>query len=534
MMAATSFDPELLKYMTADEIAELDNLIANDPMPWRPLAGPQLNAYYADVDILGYGGAAGGGKTDLAAGKVLTQSERALFIRREKAQTEGLVQRLTEILGSSDGLNAQKGIWRIPNAGLLELGGLDNLGDERRWQGRPHDKKIFDEVTEMRESQVRFIMGWNRTSNKKQKAQTIMTFNPPTTSDGRWVIDFFGPWLDKNHPLYPTMPGVKRYAAMVPGKDGNMVDTWLDRPDKFVLINGALCYDFNPKDYAPEDIIEPKSRTFIPARVTDNIYYMESGYMSTLQSMPEPLRSQMLYGDFQAGIEDDPWQVIPTAWIEAAMARWSKPHKLPEMDSVGVDVARGGKDNTIIACRHDMWFDEPKTYPGSQTPDGPKVAGLSIAAQRDQAPIHIDVIGVGSSPFDFLKEAGIQVLGINVAEASHGFDKSGRLTFMNLRSELYWRMREALDPANNTGIALPPDNRLKADLCAPTWKLQGSKIVVAGREEIISKVGRSPDYASAYILALIDTPKARVMKELLKANRRNSGGGGYAGKYDAY
>ena len=126
--------------------------------------------------------------------------------------------------------------------------------------------------------------------------------------------------------------------------------------------------------------------------------------MATLQSLPEPLRSQMLYGDFQAGIEDDAMQVIPTAWVELAQARWRKPDKLEPMDSLGVDVARGGRDQTILARRYGMWFDEPLTYPGKATPDGPTVAGLAIAARRDEAVIHIDVIGVGSSPYDFLKD----------------------------------------------------------------------------------------------------------------------------------
>src|SRR5690606_35379444 len=122
-------------------------------------------------------------------------------------------------------------------------------------------------------------------------------------------------------------------------------------------------------------------------------FYMKSGYLSQLQSLPEPLRSQMLYGDFSAGIEDDPWQVIPTAWVEAAQARWVRPPHLEPMDSVGVDVARGGRDKTDIARRHGMWFDVPLSYPGKETPDGPTVAGLVIAARRDQAPIHLDVIG---------------------------------------------------------------------------------------------------------------------------------------------
>ena len=260
--------------------------------------------------------------------------------------------------------------------------------------------------------------------------------------------------------------------------------------------------------------IKPLSRTFIPSRISDNPYLMGTGYMATLQSLPEPLRSQMLNGDFQAGMEDDPWQVIPTAWVDAAMARWKRPDKLKPMDSLGVDVARAGKDSTILARRHDMWFDEPLAYPGSATPDGPTVAGLAIAALRDRAVIHIDVIGVGSSPYDFLNEARQQVIGVNVAESATGVDKSGRLRFKNLRSQLYWRMREALDPANNTGICLPPDKRLLADLCAPTWKLVGQTIQVASREEIIDRIGRSPDYASAYVLALMDTPKRSILDDM--------------------
>lgn len=487
---------------------------------WTPLVGPQTMAYTSKADIVGYGGAAGGGKTDLAAGTILTHSARALFVRREKAQTEGCVQRLTEILGNTNGFNSQKAIWRIPGRGLVEFGGLDNPGDERRWQGRPHDKKIFDEVTEMREQQVRFIMGWTRTSNPDLHAQVIMTFNPPTTSEGRWVIDFFGPWLDKKHELYPTPPGELRYCAMLPDGRGGSRDRWVPRPDPFILVDGEPCYDFTPADHRPEDIITPKSRTFIPARLTDNPYYMESGYMSTLQSLPEPLRSQMLYGDFQAGIEDDIWQVIPTAWVEAAQARWKRPDRLEEMDSMGVDVARGGKDNTVIARRHAWWFDAPLCYPGTATPDGPSVAGLVVASQRDHAPIHLDVIGVGSSPYDFLNGIpGMQVLGINVAESALGTDKSGRLRFKNQRSELWWRMREALDPNANNGIALPPDPRLLADLCAPTWKLQGSVVYVESRDDIVSRIGRSPDFASAYILALMDTPKLRAM-EAAGANNR--------------
>lgn len=442
------------------------------------------------ADIIGFGGAAGGGKTDLACGKALTHHRKIGIFRVNGTELTGVLDRLTELVGSRDGYNGKDNIWRMArHDGVqlqIELGSFPNLGDEKKYQGRPHDLLVFDEAANMREIQVRFLLGWLRTTTPGQRCQALLTFNPPTTAEGRWIIEFFAPWLDPKHPN-PAMPGELRYFATIDGKDVE-------------VLNGDL---FEHKG----ETIRPLSRTFIPSRVSDNPYLMGTGYMATLQALPEPLRSQMLNGDFQAGMEDDPWQVIPTAWVEAAQARWVRPPKLLAMDSLGVDVARGGRDSTIIARRHGMWFDEPLAYAGNQTPDGPSVAGLVIAAGRDQAPVHIDVIGVGSSPYDFLHQASQQVLGINVAESAMGTDRSGRLRFKNLRSELWWRMREALDPTNNTGIMLPPSKQLLVDLCAPTWQLAGSLIQVEGRDDIVKRIGRSPDYGSAYILALIDTPK---------------------------
>jgi hypothetical protein len=474
--------------------------------PWTPLPGPQTLAFHSDADVIGYGGAAGGGKTDLICGLALAKHRRVVIIRREKAQTEGIVQRLTEIIGSTNGYNSQKSVWKtaVGASALIEFGGLDNPGDERRWQGRAHDLKAFDEATEMREAQVRFIMGWTRTRETDVRSQVLMTFNPPTTSEGRWVIPFFAPWLDRNHPN-PAAPGELRWFTTI----GDNEDCEVADARPFVLdANGEFLHDFDPDQYPPEDILTPKSRTFIPAKVTDNIYYLQSGYISQLQALPEPLRSQMLYGDFSAGIEDDPWQVIPSAWVAAAQARWTLPDKLPPMDSLGVDVARGGKDRTILIARHGMWFNRPLVHPGSQTPDGPTVAGLAVAAARNHAVIHIDVIGVGASPYDFLLESGQQVIGVNVAEAATRTDKSGRIRFKNLRSALWWQLREALDPDNNTGIALPPLPEITADLTAPKWRLSGAVLQVESREDIVARIGRSPDYGSAIILALIDTPKS--------------------------
>jgi hypothetical protein len=247
------------------------------------------------------------------------------------------------------------------------------------------------------------------------------------------------------------------------------------------------------------------SRTFIPAKVEDNPYYMETGYKRILQALPEPLRSQMLLGDFTAGIEDDPWQVCPTAWVEAAMKRWEEPKQKGVMTMLGVDPSRGGSDETVIAPRYGAWFDKIQAYPGKTVPDGPVCAGLVLGAVRNKAAINVDVIGIGSSVYDHLKTIHPRTRGVNVAmREKDTTDVTGMFRFANLRAEMYWRVRESLDPQYDTGIQLPPNDKLKADLTAITWKLMaGGVIAMESKDDIKDRIGRSTDYGDAVALTFL-------------------------------
>ena len=84
-------------------------------------------------------------------------------------------------------------------------------------------------------------------------------------------------------------------------------------------------------------------------------------------------------------------------------------------------------------------------------------------------------------------------MAFNSSEKSEGRDRSGSLGFFNKRSEWWWRMREALDPAYGEEIALPPDSQLRADLCAPRWRLGSRGIQVESKEDIFGRIGRSTE-----------------------------------------
>ena len=96
------FDGALVDVDESDELAELDRLL-DDGRLFVPLPWPQTMAYFSTADIIGYGGAAGGGKSMLAIGKALTQHHKPLIIRREATQLVGIIDEFAAILGTRDG-----------------------------------------------------------------------------------------------------------------------------------------------------------------------------------------------------------------------------------------------------------------------------------------------------------------------------------------------------------------------------------------------------------------------------------------------
>ena len=480
------------------EAAKLKKQVQREPQAlWTPLPGPQTEAINSQADHLFFGGGAGGGKSDCLLGTALTQHQRSIIFRREFKQLEGLRERAEELYGDIGRWNGQKELWRLAYGGKhrrIEFDAVQLIGHEKKYQGRPHDLKGFDEICHFAESQFRFLIGWNRSADPNQRTRVICTGNPPTDAEGDWVIKYWAPWLDKSHPN-PAKPGELRWFATLEGKD-----TEVPGPAPIVV----------PGERDP---VQPHSRTFIKALVQDNPFYMASGYLATLQGLPEPLRSQMLLGDFGAGREDHPYQVIPTEWVLLAQSRW-KPDRPGPLDSIGADVARGGKDKTVLTPRAGAWFGEQDTFPGKATPDGWEALQYIIAAvPSGEAPaINIDVIGVGASVYDLAVGAGLDAYALDARAASDARDKSGKLGFVNKRAEWWWKLRESLDPLTGDDLAIPPDRELLADLTAPRWSPRIRGIQIEEKDDIISRLGRSPDKGESLVLAhAIETAPRRTV-----------------------
>lgn len=447
---------------------------------WIPNKGRQQQAFDCDAFEILYGGAAGGGKSELLLGVARKKHKRGVLLRRTYGQLEeSLILRSMEIYGDRAWYNASKYVWNFPDGGRIKFGHMENNKAVQNYQGAAYDLVGFDELTQFTEFQYEYLISRMRTVVDGVKTQIISTTNPGGEGND-WVMKRWGPWLDESCDN-PAEPGELRYYKR--DKAGNMVETTADDP-------------------------LGKSRTFIPAFLDDNPYYGEE-YRSNLELMPEPLRSQLLYGDWKAGQVDDAYQVIPREWVRLAFKRWNEREKpRTPLTCAAIDASRGGKDKTVIAERYDNWFAPLRKFPGKSVQDGQAVMALLIDVPLGKdVPLYMDVIGIGSSPYDFAKEK-YNAVPVNWSERSDARDKTERFGFVNKRAEHIWKMREALDPETGDNLALPDDPELLGDLCAARYAIRTNGIQVESKDEIKKRLGRSPDCGDAVCLALANANEA--------------------------
>lgn len=474
----------LFNQLNEAEQGELRKIASTVTEKWIPQPGPQTMAYFSDADETLFGGSAGGGKSDLLVGYALNEAHNAVIFRNGLGSLRDLESRAVAVMGHRDGFNSTFHHWDLGAGRSLEFGSLEVVGSEQAWQGRRRDFMGFDEAAQMTKQRVQFVMGWAGSAKAGAHTRVIYATNPPLSDEGNWLVVWFAPWLD---PMYPKQAKPAELRWFVNNKDGDPV--WVDGPGTFDRGDGTMS--------------TAKSRTFIPSRLGDNAYLRDTDYRSRVEALPEPMRSAMLNGNFMAARKDHAFQVLPADWIRVAQSRWSEDGDKKPMVALGVDVAGGGSDRECIAALHvGNWFARPLTHEDVDTKDGSATAGRIVAAQRNGAPIAIDMTGGwGGASAQALKDSEVDVTGIVFSSASGDVDKKTKIPFANMRAQLYWHFRQALDPNGIERIALPPDAAILAEGTAPRWKLQSGKILIESKDEIRKRLGSSTDVLDAMIMA---------------------------------
>lgn len=441
------------------------------PPEWVPNPGPQSDVMNSPAQEILYGGAAGGGKTNVLANIPRLHHRRALLLRRTFPELNMSMVPETKLwYGDERRYNASTHKWTLADGREIHLGYLGSEKDLQQYQSAAFDFIGFDELTHFTRNQYVYLLSRLRTSRKGQRVRIVSGTNPGGAGHA-WVKERWAPWLDHTHPR-PAEPGEIRW--YISGENGKDEEVDCRHPDAV-------------------------SRTFIPARLSDNPYLGDE-YRRQLMLFPEPWRSQLYRGDWTAGETGNPYQVIPTAWAEAAQARW-KPTPPCPLDCIGNDVAHGGGDEHVLALRHGNWLGPLVAVPGRQVPTGQAALALLVSVLNGRtATVNMDA--EPPSAYDStLDHPDLVVNKIHFGSKTTERDRSGIFKFANLRAWLYWHLRELLDPEGGCEVSLPPDPQLLGDLTSPTYSVGTNGILIEPKEDISARLGRSPDRGDAAVLA---------------------------------
>jgi len=245
-----------------------------------------------------------------------------------------------------------------------------------------------------------------------------------------------------------------------------------------------------------------------PARADDNPYIPEvvkEGWLN----LPDAEYNRFVLGDWDAA--DEPDQLIKAEWC------WNEGEHVAGAPTLGIDVARFGDDNTIMVRMNGnsvVAVDEVDDSRIDQTAELVAKSMLHYGIAPDR--VVIDAVGLGAGVADILKSSGKSIRETVGGAAPLGVISTGvaNFHFANLRSQMYWYAREFIrEGKHHFAKSIDPGVRQKIidDLCAPKYKINNDKVIfIEPKQTLKKRIGRSPDYGDAYVLALFCDELAKV------------------------
>jgi len=166
-------------------------------------------------------------------------------------------------------------------------------------------------------------------------------------------------------------------------------------------------------------------------------------------------------------------------------------------EEIGVDVARGGTDDTVMYRRKGLKVVDKKIIATPQLPEKARTVFIAeevarFAGQNKTIRIKIDDTGVGGGVVDILQAKGFNVVPVVFGAAANDPDK-----YTNMISEMWFEVGQLVHE-----IACAASDRLKAELVNRKSKPLDKKgrRAVESKDDYKARGFRSPDEADAFLL----------------------------------
>ncbi|MDP4196889.1 MAG: terminase family protein [Bacteroidota bacterium] len=421
---------------------------------WTPQPS-QMKALTSKCDELLFGGAKGGGKSDVLLFGALRYIDypkyKALIVRRTFPRLKEIIDRSMIFYKLQGTYNRTEKVWRFKSGAQIIFGHCQNEGDELNYQGHQYHYIGFDQVEEFTENMFNIIAACGR------KVDDIPIYIRCTANPGGvgklWVKRR---WIEGREPE-------KIYS-------------------KTTIVNGKTIKRF---------------QTFIPSTIYDNKILMEKNpeYLSFLLNLPDKFRKMYLEGDFN--IENEPDQLITYQFLENAKSK-----VIPSGEEIylGVDVARFGDDSTEIAYIKGNALVKIETYVKKDINQVAQIILRKIREERIKPEnIGVDTVGLGAGVYDLIKSNGYKIN--EISSGSRSVEIRGeKYKFKNLRCQMHWYFREQL---REEKLAIKiKDRELEEEMLTVKYEISSEKMItIESKEEIKKRIGRSTNKHDAVVYA---------------------------------
>ena len=403
------------------------------------------------TDYVGYGGAAGGGKSVIGCywlmelGYYLPGAK--FFIGRDSIKdTRNSVLKTWSEIANKIGFNAYK----FNDLGIIFDNGTEiELLDLTYY---PFKDPLFERL-----GSKEYTAGWIEEASQVH----YLAFEVLKTRVGRW----------KNEKVKS-----KILCTFNPKK--NWIDTTFYRPFK----NG----------------LELKGHRFIYALPTDNPYLPEDYIKRLYELKDEATKQRLLYGNFD--YDDDPTALIG---YEKIIRIWEKEGGVTGRKFITADVARYGSDKAVIMVWNGFTVIEIKVFDKCSTVELVNaIRAMSARHSVQYNAIVVDDDGVGGGVVDMLRCRGF----VNNSKAYNS-------NYSNLKSECGYKLAEMFD--NIRIFAQCDKDIIETELSMlKTYDADhDGKLKILPKEKIKEFIGRSPDFLDNFIMRMyfeVATQKIRI------------------------